>query len=116
MDFNVDPDTLEIAEGIVRFVEREVLPLEAEHSAELSSERTLYLPDGRFTPEVLALRRRIRMRSAQIGFYNLFGARELDGEGLGAIAMAHIQEVLNHRFGPGRPLDPGAATPATGRW
>jgi len=104
MDFEVDADTRAIGEAVLRFVEREVLPLEDEHRTMLASERTLFQPDGRFVPELLALRRRIRMRSAELGYYNLFGAESLGGAGLGAQAMAHIQEVLNHRFGPGRPL------------
>jgi acyl-CoA dehydrogenase len=70
----------------------------------LSSERTIFQPDGRFVPQVLALRRRVRMRSAELGYCNLFGAEVLGGAGMGAQAMAHIQEALNHRFGPGHLL------------
>lgn len=104
MDFEVDADTRAIGEAVLRFVEREVLPLEEQHRAVLGSERTMFQPDGRFVPDVLELRRRVRMRSAELGYYNLFGAEALGGAGLGAQAMAHIQETLNHRFGPGHVL------------
>lgn len=104
MDFTIDSDTQAIAEALLRFVEREVLPLEEQHRELLGSERTLFDAQGRYLPEVLALRRQVRMRSAELGFYNLFGAESLGGGGQGALAMAHIQEALNHRVGPGHPL------------
>lgn len=104
MDFTIDSDTQAIAEALLRFVEREVLPLEEQHRELLGSERTMFDAQGRYVPEVLALRRQVRMRSAELGFYNLFGAESLGGGGQGALAMAHIQEALNHRFGPGHPL------------
>ena len=104
MDFTIDADTQAIAEALLRFVEREVLPLEEQHRDLLGSERTMFDAQGRYVPEVLALRRQVRMRSAELGFYNLFGAESLGGGGQGALAMAHIQEALNHRVGPGHPL------------
>ncbi|WP_144730830.1 acyl-CoA dehydrogenase family protein [Extensimonas perlucida] len=104
MDFTIDSDTQAIAEALLRFVEREVLPLEEQHRELLGSERTMFDARGRYVPEVLALRRQVRMRSAELGFYNLFGAESLGGGGQGALAMAHIQEALNHRVGPAHPL------------
>lgn len=104
MDFTIDSDTQAIAEALLRFVEREVLPLEEQHRDLLGSERTMFDAQGRYVPEVLALRRQVRMRSAELGFYNLFGAESLGGGGQGALAMAHIQEALNHRVGPAHPL------------
>ena len=104
MDFEIDPDTTAIAEAVLRFIEREVVPLEARHRDVLGSERTLFQGDGRYVPEALALRRRVRMRSAELGYYSLFGDEKLGGAGLGAQVMAHVQEAINHRFGPGRPL------------
>ncbi|MCU0924397.1 MAG: hypothetical protein MUF16_29650 [Burkholderiaceae bacterium] len=66
MNFDIDPDTTAIAEAVLRFIEREVLPLEARHQAVLGSERTLFQADGRYVPEALALRRQVRMRSAEL--------------------------------------------------
>ena len=104
MDFLIDPDTEAIAEAVLRFVEREVLPLEERHRDLLGSERTLFEANGRYVPEVLALKRQVRMRSAELGFYNLFGAEKLGGAEQGAQVMAHVQETLNHRIGPAHPL------------
>ena len=104
MNFEIDSDTAAIAEAVVRFVEREVIPLQERHRSLLASERTLFDPSGRYVPEVLALRRQVRMRSAELGYYNLFGDEKLGGAGQGAQVMAHVQETINHRFGPGNPL------------
>ena len=104
MDFTIDPDTVAIAEAVLRFVEREVLPLQERHHDLLGSERTLFDATGRYVPEVLALRQQVRKRSAELGFYTLFGDEKLGGGGQGAQVMAHVQEVLNHRVGPAQPL------------
>jgi len=93
-----------IAEAVLRFVEREVLPLQQRHHDLLGSERTLFDASGRYVPEVLALRQQVRKRSAELGFYTLFGDEKLGGGGQGAQVMAHVQEVLNHRVGPAQPL------------
>ena len=104
MDFIIDPDTVAIAEAVLRFVEREVLPLQQRHHDLLGSERTLFDASGRYVPEVLALRQQVRKRSAELGFYTLFGDEKLGGGGQGAQVMAHVQEVLNHRVGPAQAL------------
>ncbi len=104
MDFTIDPDTVAIAEAVLRFVEREVLPLQQRHHDLLASERTLFDASGRYVPEVLALRQQVRKRSAELGFYTLFGDEKLGGGGQGAQVMAHVQEVLNHRVGPAQAL------------
>lgn len=104
MSFEVSDEISTVADSLIRFIDREVAPLERENADVLSSERTIYGADGRFTERVLALRQQVRMRSAELGFYNLFGAEEFGGDGLGAQAALHIQERLNHHCGPGRTL------------
>jgi acyl-CoA dehydrogenase len=44
------------------------------------------------------------MRSAEQGFYTMFGATDLGGGGLGTIEAVYVQELLNSRYGPERPL------------
>ncbi len=112
MDFTIDPDTVAIAEAVLRFVEREVLPLQMRHHDLLGSERTLFDASGRYVPEVLALRQQVRKRSAELGFYTLFGDETLGGGGQGAQVMAHVQEVLNHRVGPAQPLGQTVVLPS----
>ena len=104
MDFTIDEDTVALADSLTRFIDREVEPLERENKSLLSNERHLYTEAGLLAPEVLELRRRVRMRSAELGFYNMFASTELGGEGLGALANIHVQEVINARYGPGRKL------------
>ena len=84
-----------IAEAVLRFVEREVLPLQERRHDLFGSERTLFDASGRYVPEVLAPRQQVRKRSAELGFYTLFGDEKLGGGGgQGAQVMAHVQEVL----------------------
>lgn len=101
----IDPEELSsITDSIIRFIDREVAVVEAEHKHVLKSERTLFNEDGRYSDEVVRLRRQVRMRSAELGFYNLFGSEEIGGEGLGAQAALHMQEAINAHCGPGRTL------------
>ena len=98
MDFTIDPDTVAIAEAVLRFVEREVLPLQQRHHDLLGSERTLFDASGRYVPEALALRQQVRKRSAELGFYTLFGDEKLGGGGQGAQVMAHVQASVDGNF------------------
>lgn len=104
MDFNVPEEVEAVADAMLRFVDREIVPLEEKNRELLSSERTIFTPSGRYCDEVLQLRRQVRMRSAELGFYNLFGPAGLGGEDLGAVAAAVIYERLHEHIGPGRHL------------
>jgi len=104
MSYAIPEETVAIGDSLIRFVEREVEPLEQEYRELLSTERSVYGPDGRFVDDVLALRKRVRMRSAELGFYNLFGPESIGGDGLGAQAALALQERLNQHCGPGRLL------------
>ncbi|MGH8789604.1 MAG: acyl-CoA dehydrogenase family protein [Cupriavidus necator] len=106
-------EALVVADSLIRFIDREVLPLEREHKALLASERTIYGADGRFTAPVVALRRQVRMRSAELGFYNLFAPEELGGGGLGAQAALAIQEAVNAKYGPARTLIQNVILPSS---
>lgn len=104
IDFSVPDEVRDVADSLLTFLRREVEPLEAEHRELLVHERRRYGDDGRYVPEVLALRRQVRMASARAGFYTLFGAEELGGAGLGPTAQVHVQTVLNRYLGPERVL------------
>ncbi len=104
MDFTIPEEITAVGDALVRFIDREVVPLEDEHRELLTNERHLFGPDGRWTDEVRALKRRVRMRSAELGFYNLFGPESIGGGGLGALAAVAIQERLNAHCGPERAL------------
>lgn len=104
MEFHPDPEWVEIGDSLIRFIDREVAPLEHENRHLLQNERNLYSEDGRYAPEVSQLRRKVRMRSAELGFYTAFSDESIGGGGLGAQASVYIQERLNAHVGPSRHL------------
>lgn len=104
MDFTIPGEWVEFGDALIKFIDREVTALEHEHRALLASERTIYDESGRYSAGVLALRRQVRMRSAELGFYTALADESLGGGGLGAQAAVYIQELLNAHCGPGRHL------------
>ena len=100
----VADEVVAIGENLLRFVDREVVPLETKNRALLASDRTIYDAMGRFAPEVAALRKIVRMRSAEQGFYTMFGPEEIGGAGLGPVAAVYLNALLAARTGPGRVL------------
>ncbi|SPB13774.1 acyl-CoA dehydrogenase [Caballeronia novacaledonica] len=104
MDFDTPSEWVDFGDALIRFIDREVAALEHEHRALLGSERTLYGEDGRYSPAVLALRRQVRMRSAELGFYTALAAESLGGGGFDAQAAVYVQERLNAHCGPERHL------------
>ena len=104
MDYTVPDEWVAFGDALIRFIEREVEPLEKAHAALLHDERKLYGEDGRYAPQVMELRRRVRLLSAEAGFYTALGDESLGGGGLGAQAAAYIQERLNAHVGPCRHL------------
>lgn len=104
MDMQADEDVVSLCDTLIKFIDKEVIPLEKENAELLSSERNVYNEQGRFVDKVLALRKQVRMRSAELGFWNMFGDEALGGSGLGAQANIYVQEAVNSRYGPGRRL------------
>lgn len=101
---HVPEDIVAVGESLIRFIEQEVVPIENANKALLSSDRTIFDENGRFTPEVEALKREVRMRSAVQGFYTMFGPEEIGGGGLGPLASVYLNAVLSAHCGPGRVL------------
>jgi acyl-CoA dehydrogenase len=101
---HVPEDILQVGESLIRFVEQDVVPIENANRALLSSDRTIYDEAGRFTPEVEALKRKVRMLSAEQGFYTMFGPEEIGGGGLGPVASVYLNGILSAHCGPARPL------------
>jgi acyl-CoA dehydrogenase len=104
VDFTIPSDTVAIGDSLIKFIDKEVVPLEQANKDLLLDERNLYDKDGRFAPKVLELRKQVRMKSAEAGFYTMFGAEELGGGGLSSMDSVYIGELINHRYGPDRPL------------
>jgi acyl-CoA dehydrogenase len=101
---HVPAEVVQIGESLLRFVDQEVVPLETANKALLATDRTIFDEKGRFTPEVQALRRTVRMRSAEQGFYTMFGPAEIGGSGLGPVAAVYLNALLSEHCGPGRVL------------
>lgn len=101
---HVPADIVQVGDSLVRFVEQEVVPLETANKALLASERTIFDAAGRFSDGVQALRRTVRMRSSEQGFYTMFGPEELGGGGLGPLAAVYLNARLSEHCGPGRVL------------
>ena len=95
LDFTLPEEVTSVTEGISRFVEKEVLPL----TKEVEDPRTTFDATGRYTQRVLDLKRRVRMRSAESGYYAMFAPREIGGGGLGPVAALVVYYELARRFG-----------------
>jgi acyl-CoA dehydrogenase len=104
MDPDISEETKLIGESVVRFIETEVVPLEVGRGALLSNERMLYDERGRYVREIQDLRRTVRKRSAEAGFYTMLAPAELGGGGLNTVTAVHIQETIARTFGPDRVL------------
>ncbi len=104
MDFTIPEEWVAVGDALIRFIQQEVEPLEKQHAALLHNERKLYTEEGRYAPELMALRARVRQLSAEAGFYTALGDESLGGGGLGAQVSVYIQERLNAHVGPSRHL------------
>lgn len=100
----IPEEILQTGEALTRFVEQEIVPIETANKRLLASDRTIFDEDGRFTPEVEALKRTVRMKSAEAGFYTMFGPEEIGGSGFGPLASVYLNWKLSAHCGPGRTL------------
>jgi acyl-CoA dehydrogenase len=89
---------------MAQFVDQEVVPMEKEMGSLLTDERKFFAEDGRAVDEVMAARRKVRMKSAEAGYYGMFAPENVGGGGIGIRTMVFLEESLYRRYGPGRPL------------
>ena len=99
-----EPEHREILEGLRSFVDREVVPLEAENEAVLSDPRRKFDESGAYTPEVREMLATVRRASAKAGFYSMFAPADVGGGGLGATLYFLAWEFLHRYCGPDRLL------------
>ena len=104
IDFEFSEEIREIGNALIKFIDQEVVPLEDANADLLSDPRKMYGPDRRYTEEFLALRKIVRMKSAEAGFYAVFGASEIGGMDMGPFTAAHLYQLMNEKYGPERPL------------
>lgn len=94
------PDSRELIDGIVAFIDREVSPLEDEISTVLGDPRQYWREDGRVDDRVVGARRIVRERSAEAGYYTAFLPERLGGANLGATRYLQTWQALWRRHGP----------------
>jgi acyl-CoA dehydrogenase len=104
VDFTVPAEVEQVVDGLLRFIDQEIVPLEEDNAELLGSHRRLTDERGRYVPEVVELRKIARMKSAEAGFYTIFGEEAFGGAGLGPIYAYHVYEAISQRYGPRRPL------------
>lgn len=113
MNFELSQEIKDVAAGVLEFIDHVVVPLEDKNRSLLEDERNRYTPEGRYVPEVLALRREVRMKSAEAGYYTMFGSAKMGGDQLGPLAAAHVAESIYKRYGPGRTLIKDVVIPSS---
>jgi len=89
-------------EGVLSFVDNEVLPLEEKYKEILHDERKLFGDDGLLVPPIREARDGLRLKSAQAGYYTAFAPESVGGGGLPWLALVLVLEALNRKYGPGR--------------
>lgn len=104
INFNPSEHTRQVVDSLFKFIEKEVIPLEKEYARFLEDETRMYDGNYYLVKEVQELRRHVRMRSAEAGFYTMFVPEELGGGGLGPVSSVYTFIKVNARYGPGRPL------------
>jgi len=91
-------------DGVIGFVESEVVPLEQEYRHILADERRLFGPDGKLVPEIREAREKVRSKSGKAGYWAMFSPESLGGGGLPVPASIYVQEALYRKYGPGHLL------------
>lgn len=107
-DIGIPEDIRDIVKGavtgMVQFVESEIVPMEQEMGDLLIDERKFFDERGAAVEQVMEAKRKVRMKSAEAGFYGMFAPENVGGGGIGIRTMVFVEEALYRKFGPGRPL------------
>ena len=91
-------------DGVIAFVESEVLPLEQEYRHILADEAKLFAADGKLVPEIQQARKNVRSKSGKAGYWAMFAPESVGGGGLTPLVSIHVQEALYRKYGPGHLL------------
>ncbi len=91
-------------EGVLSFIDSEVVPLEQKYKEILEDERKLFGEDGLLVPEIREARDGIRRKSAEAGYYAMLAPESVGGSGLPWIVSPFLLEAMYRKYGPGRVL------------
>lgn len=94
----------QILDGLRGFIDGVVAPLEKDGAAILSDPRRAWDERGAHAPEVRAMLREVRKRSADAGYYTMFVPEAIGGGGFGAELLYRAWHEVYHHCGPDRPL------------
>ncbi|WP_181779272.1 acyl-CoA dehydrogenase family protein [Pseudonocardia pini] len=100
----VPPPTQEeqdILDGLFTFIERRVMPLQESLADYFADSRRYFDETGNEAHAVVEARRRVRLESAEAGYYNLFTPEEFGGAGLSKRLYMRVTEEVSRRYGPG---------------
>ncbi len=84
----------DIVDGLQSFLAAEVKARHERHVDVLGNPRHVYGEDGRYSREVLDLKREVRMASAEAGYYLMLAPESLGGSGLGFVALYEVWETI----------------------
>ena len=96
----IPDDIAAVRDGLLAFVDSEVLPRHAANKALFEDPRNLYDADGRFSEALLGLIREVRMASAEAGFFQMCVPESLGGSGFGHLAYYVAWEAMFRHCGP----------------
>jgi acyl-CoA dehydrogenase len=91
-------------DGVISFVESEVLPLEQQYRHILENEAKLFGDDGKLVPDIREAREKIRSKSGKAGYWAMFSPESIGGGGLPVPVSIYVQEALYRKYGPGHLL------------
>ncbi|MEK4425798.1 acyl-CoA dehydrogenase family protein [Solibacillus sp. FSL K6-1523] len=101
VDFKVSNEIKEVISALYKFIDAEIEPLREKFNRELTSDRYLYDEEGVYVKEIQEALTQVRVKSAEAGFYNMFGDPKLGGNGddYGPVSVALIFESLSKKYG-----------------
>jgi acyl-CoA dehydrogenase len=104
--FDLPEDVITVRDGVMRFVETEIVPRVENNHALFEDQRKLYDENGRYSQAVQRLIRETRSLSAKAGFFAMCAPEELGGGGFGHLAYYVAWEAINRRLAPHTILTP----------
>lgn len=97
--FGLPEEVTDVRDGVLRFVEAQIVPRIELNRALIEDQRLLYDECGRYSTEARALIQEIRMLSAQAGFYTMCAPAEIGGGNLGHLTYYVAWEAIYRRLG-----------------
>lgn len=97
--FELPTDVLAVRDGVLRFVEAQIVPRIERNRSILEDPRKLYQEDGRYSSDMRQFIQEVRMLSAEAGFYAMCAPAKIGGGDLGHLAYYVAWEAIYRRLG-----------------